>query len=77
MVWIVYAVQFVFGAFVGYVVGNEIEREAEFVGLMFIIATGISITAVILGAFHDMLLTFLVWMIVSWLASEITRKFIV
>jgi len=77
MVWIVYIVQVLFGAFVGYVVGNEIEREAEFVGLMFLIATLISLGAVLLGPFHHILLTFLVWMMVSWITSEITRKFLV
>ncbi len=76
MVFIVYLVQIVFGGFVGYVVGNEIEREAEFVGISFVIATGISILAFLVGPAHHIVLSFLVWMVVSWAVSEITRNFL-
>ncbi len=77
MVWIMYVVQALFGAFVGYVVGNDIEREAEFVGIMFLIASLISIASIIFGPFHHVMLTFMMWMVVSWATSEITRHFIV
>ncbi len=75
MIILIYIVQIAFGTFVGYVVGNQIEREAEFVGATFIIATLISVSGLLIGTYTHIFLTFLVWLVVAWITSEIVKAY--
>ncbi|MFW5838936.1 MAG: hypothetical protein ACOCU1_03245 [Bacillota bacterium] len=76
MVLAFYIIQFVYALFTGYVTGQELEREAEIVGGLFLGATAVCVVMAIIGlpVLH-IILVFVLWMAVSLLTSEIVRAY--
>ncbi len=76
MLLLFYVIQFIYALGTGYITGQDLDREAEIVGGLFLGATLICVIMAIVGlpVLH-IIIVFVMWMAVSLITSEIVRAF--
>ncbi len=70
---IVYIGHIIFGVIAGFIAGAENERENETVAILVFVAMATSMLALIFGNFPHIFGVFFVWLVVTWITSEIIK----